>query len=110
MIPRPESIESFMAIMDIAFNPEAARDISAVLQYDFSGEVEGSCHFTIADGEISSQDGPAGRADIIISSPFEVWMDILTKKADGQQMFKVKKYSVEGDLDLLMRMNEMFGR
>ena len=110
MIPRPDSIESFMAIMNIAFNPEAASDISAVMQYDFSGEIEGSCHLTIADGKISAQDGPALRADITISTPFSLWMDIMTKKADGQQMFMEQKYSVKGDLNLLMRMNELFGR
>lgn len=110
MIPRPDSIESFMALMSIAFNPEAAGGTSAVMQYDFSGEVEGSCHFIITDGRISSQNGPAGRADITISTPFSLWMDILTKKADGQQMFMERKYSAQGDLNLLMRMNELFGR
>jgi multimeric flavodoxin WrbA len=109
VIPRPDSIESFMALMSIAFNPRAAGNTRAVMQYDFSGEVEGSCHFTIADGRISSQGGPAGKADITISTPFEVWMDILTKKADGQQMFMEQKYSAKGDLNLLMRMKDLFG-
>ena len=109
MIPRPDSIESFMAIMSLAFNPEAARGMSAVIQYDFSGEIEGSCHFTITDGRIFSHDGAAGRADITISTPFAAWMDILTKKADGRQMFMEQQYSIQGDPDLLMRMNELFG-
>jgi len=109
MIPRPNSIESFMAFMSIAFNPEAARDMSAVMQYDFSGEIEGSCHFIIADGKISFQEGPAKDPDTTVNTPFEVWMDILTKKADGRQMFMEQKYSAKGDLNLLMRMNELFG-
>jgi hypothetical protein len=40
----------------------------------------------------------------------EVWMDILTGKSDGQQMFLDQKYTVEGDLALLMQMEQLFGR
>ncbi len=36
-------------------------------------------------------------------------MDILTDKADGQQMFLDQKYNVEGDLSLLMQMDQLFG-
>jgi predicted lipid carrier protein YhbT len=37
-------------------------------------------------------------------------MDIMTGKADGQQMFMEQKYTVDGDLNLLLRMNELFGK
>jgi len=36
-------------------------------------------------------------------------MDILTGKAEGQQMFLDQKYAVEGDLALLMQMEQLFG-
>lgn len=42
--------------------------------------------------------------------PFEVWMDIMSGKADGQQMFMEQKYQTLGDLNLLMRISELFGR
>lgn len=53
--------------------------------------------------------GRADNPDLTIASPFEAWMDILAGKADGQQMFVEQKYTVEGDVSLLMRMNEFFG-
>jgi hypothetical protein len=34
----------------------------------------------------------------------------MTGKADGQQMFMAQKYRVKGDLSLLMRMKQFFGR
>ena len=37
-------------------------------------------------------------------------MDIMTGKADGQQMFMQQKYKTVGDLSLLMRMKDLFGR
>jgi predicted lipid carrier protein YhbT len=37
-------------------------------------------------------------------------MDIMTGKADGQQMFMQQKYKVTGDLSLLLRMKDLFGK
>ncbi len=42
--------------------------------------------------------------DITIETPFEVWMDIMTRKVDGQQMFMEQKYTVDGDLALLIEL------
>jgi hypothetical protein len=37
-------------------------------------------------------------------------MDIVTQKADGQQMFMEQKYTVEGDLGLLTQLGQLFGQ
>jgi putative sterol carrier protein len=110
LIPRPDSIESFMAIFKIGFNPEGAADMQTVLQYKFSGSVVGGCYFTIDNGLIEAQEGRSSNPDITIQAPFDVWMDIMTGKADGQEMFFQEKYTVEGDLELMMKMGELFGR
>jgi putative sterol carrier protein len=109
-IPRPDSLESFMMIMPGGFNPEKAGDTKAVIQFNFSGEVQGTCYLKIADGTIESKEGPAEKPDLTIESPFEVWMDIMAGKADGQQMFMEQKYKVAGDLSLLMRFRDLFGK
>jgi len=109
LIPRPDSIETFMMIMPMGFKPAAAGDTKAVIQFAFSGEKEGSCHFKIENGRIEALPGVAEKPDVTIQSPFDVWMDIVTCKADGQQMFMAGKYKVHGDLSLLIRMNQFFG-
>ncbi len=110
LVPRPDSLEGFMAVMTLAFNRDAAGDTRAVMQFVFSGEVEETCHLRIAGGRISGHAGPAGNPDITVHAPFSVWMDILTGRADGQQLFQEGGYSADGDLNLLMRMTELFGR
>ncbi len=110
LIPRPDSIETFMMIMSKAFNPEQAANTSAALQFDFSGEVEGSCSLKIENGRIEAKDGPSDKPDLTIQSPFDVWMDILTGKADGQQLFMQQKYKAIGDLSLLIGMKDLFGK
>ncbi len=108
MIPRPDSLKTFMLLLVEGFNPEGAKDTRAVLQYDFSGQVEGSCHFIIANGTINAEIGPAEKPDLIIKSPFDIWVDIITGKADGGQMFMEEKYKTEGDMDLLLNMSKFF--
>jgi len=93
----------------MGFNHEAGKDTRATLQFDFSGKVEGACHFTIDCGNIEVVAGKTDSPDLTIATPFEVWMDIMTGKADGQKMFMEQKYQVTGDLELLMRFGELFG-
>lgn len=110
LIPRPDSLETFLMIMPRGFNAEAAGDTRATIQFNFDGEVQGACHFDIHDGKLEAKKGAAEKATMTINSPFELWMDIITGKGDGQQMFMEQKYSVDGDLNLLLRMNELFGK
>ena len=109
MIPRPETLRQFMLLLQAAFNPEAAREVQAVMQFNFSGEIQGDCFFTISDGTIQAKEGVHPDPDLTIDSPFDIWMDIMTRRADGQEMFMQQKYTVQGDLNLLMKMGAMFG-
>jgi multimeric flavodoxin WrbA/putative sterol carrier protein len=110
MMPRPDSIATYLIIMGMGFNSEAAQGVKAVIQFRFSGEVSGDCYFQIEEGELSTGQGEAPEAAMTIDAPFELWMDILTGKADGQQTFMEQKYKVSGDLALLMKFGELFGK
>ncbi len=109
MVPRPDSIGTFLAIMKMAFNPTKAGDAKVTMQYNFSGQVEGRCYFSIENGELKAEEGQIANPDLTIETPFEVWMDILTGKAEGAQMLMDGKYSVSGQTDLLLKMNQFFG-
>ena len=58
--------------------------------------------FTIGMGRVDAEKGVSKDADLVIATPFERWMDIMTRKADGQQMLMEQKYRVEGDLELML--------
>jgi multimeric flavodoxin WrbA/putative sterol carrier protein len=106
MVPRPDSLDTYMKLMTIGFNAEAAGDTKAVLQFTFTGSVEGSCFFSINNRTINAKRGNAKKADLSVDAPFDVWMDIVTRKADGAQSFVEGKYQATGDLSLM----QMFGR
>ena len=94
--------------MPLGFRPDVAQGLKAVLQFNFTGEAEGACHFRIDHVKIEAFQGPAEKPDLTIETPFEMWMDIMTKKADGQQAFMEQKYRVQGDFALLLKMKELF--
>ena len=104
MKPRPDSLEAFMAISVYGLNAEAAGEERVILQFRFTGEAEVSCYFTIEKETITSTVGTSDTYDIAIETPFELWMDILTGKADGREMFMEQKYQVDGDLALMQQL------
>ncbi len=110
LIPRPDSIETFMMVMLRGFKPECAAQTRAVIQFTFSGEVEGSCHFRIDNGRIEAKLGALGNADLIVESPFGTWMDVTTGKSGGKWLYMRRKYKASGDMSLLPRLKELFGR
>ena len=109
MIPRPDSIETFMAIFPLGLKAFAANGTKAILQFNLSGDVQGTCHFSMENGTVNALKGSAESPDLTIDTPFDVWMDIMTGKADGQEMFMAQKYKVQGDLSFLMRMSKTLG-
>lgn len=104
MVPRPDSLESFMAIFPLGLNREAVGQEKKILQFNFSGEVADSCIFIIENDKVTAEQGLGENPDITIETPFVLWMDIMTRKADGQQMFMEQKYTVAGDLELMIQL------
>ena len=57
-------------------------------------------------GKIKAKKGVEENPEITIKTPFNVWMDIMTRKADGQKMFMEQKYKVTGDISLMIQLFE----
>jgi putative sterol carrier protein len=71
--------------------------------------VEASCYFTFEKGSIKATAGTYATYDVRIETPFELWMDIMTGKAEGREMFMQGKYRVEGDLSLMQKLFQREG-
>ncbi len=104
MIPRPGTLDDFMLIFVYGLNAQAAGDSKVFVQFKFSGKVEEPCYFTIAGGKVSATAGICENPSLTIEAPFDVWMDIITRKADGAKMLMEQKYTVSGDLALMMQL------
>ncbi|MDD5711365.1 MAG: NAD(P)H-dependent oxidoreductase [Smithellaceae bacterium] len=110
IIPRPDTLENFMLLMEMAFNPQRAGDLAATIQFEFTDEEKPKeCYFKIDRGTVKAAKGRARKADLTINTPFELWMDVMSKKADGQQLFWDQQYTTEGDVSLLINLDKVFG-
>jgi putative sterol carrier protein len=110
IIPRPDSIETFLSIMKSGFNPTGAAEANAVLQFDFTGANSGTCQIKVKDRTIETAMGAQDEPSIVIEAPFEVWMDIITNKLDPQQAFMEQKCKATGDYEVLLKLGDWFAR
>jgi multimeric flavodoxin WrbA len=101
MVPRCASLEDFLLTLPMSINAKATFDRKITLQFNFSGQVVEDCFFVIEQGEITAHKGTCEDSDLTIVTPFDIWMDIMTGKADGQQLFFDQKYTIAGDLALI---------
>jgi multimeric flavodoxin WrbA/putative sterol carrier protein len=104
--PRPNSLSTLMTMLKIGFNPLKAAGRQGVLQFNFTGDVRGSCYFKVADGKIEVFKGTSDSPELKVDTPFEVWADIIAGKLDGAQAFFEGKYKAEGDIGLM----SLFGK
>ncbi len=105
---RPDSIESFLGLLQYGFKSKAASEVNAKIQYRFSGHVEGDCYVAVESGKLRTGFGTADDADVLIEAPFDVWMDILTGEADAAALLAEGTYRVSGDMMLMGRLRGLF--
>jgi putative sterol carrier protein len=94
--------------MPMAFHPNVAGDLDATIQYRLTGEGGGTYHVRIEDGECTAHRGPAANADLSIDAPVEVWKAISKGELDGLQAFADGKYQWSGDMNIIVRLDDLF--
>jgi putative sterol carrier protein len=94
--------------MPRVFKPEAAGHIKATIQFHITGDKGGNWHLRIEDGRCTCREGTAEKADLIISTPADVWLRIARGELSGQAAYMSGSYKVKGDMNLLFRMQSMF--
>ncbi|MEW5722128.1 MAG: NAD(P)H-dependent oxidoreductase [Thermodesulfobacteriota bacterium] len=108
LTPRPDDHESFLLLMSVAFNRQAAQGLEAVMQFDFAGQAPGSCHLKINREGLATALGPHPAPSLTVTVPFEVWMDVITGQVSGEQVFMEQKATAAGDFNLLLKMGALF--
>lgn len=101
MVPRPDSISSFLAVMGKGISLPEDDSIEAVIGFSFSGEPAGDCHFAISRGAVIAREGRSEATDLLIETPFDAWADIMTGKADAKELFMNGTCRATGDFALM---------
>src|SRR5262249_60557428 len=97
----PTVRETFEA-MPGRFRSDRAQGLTAVIQYDISGDGGATYHVEIAEGRCTLREGPAPAPTLTVSMSAPDRPDLLAGKLSGQVAFMSGPLPAHGDLGLLM--------
>jgi putative sterol carrier protein len=98
-----------MEKMPSAFIPEKAQGVNAVVHFKFTGAEAGEWNATIADGKVEVAQGtPPKQPAMTLTADSSDYVKIFTGELDGMQAFMQGKIKLGGDLNLAMKLMQMF--
>ncbi|HUL23153.1 MAG TPA: SCP2 sterol-binding domain-containing protein [Thermodesulfobacteriota bacterium] len=104
----PDTAKELISRMPLGFRPEAAGNLKAEIQFDLSGEGGVKGVLSIAGGKCSFREGDPSFPTLTIRSPAHVWMKIARQEINRAQALMDGLYEVEGDMNLLLKMGDLF--
>lgn len=104
----PLTVEQLMEKMPGAFQPEKAQGVDAVIQFKFTGEEAGDWNATIRDGQVQVERGTHPAPKMTLTTDSADYVKIFTGELDGMQAFMQGKIKLAGDLNLAMKLMQMF--
>jgi putative sterol carrier protein len=97
-----------MEKMPGAFIPEKAQDVDAIIQFKFTGDEAGEWNATIKDGKVDVVRGTHPSPKMTLTADSSDYVKIFTGELDGMQAFMQGKIKLAGDLNLAMKLMQMF--
>jgi len=103
------TVSQLMEKMPGAFLPEKAQGVNATIHFKFTGEEAGEWNARIADGKVAVAQGvPSDAATMTLTADSNDYVKIFTGELDGMQAFMQGKIKLGGDLNLAMKLMQMF--
>jgi len=103
------TVSELMKKMPGAFIPEKAQGVDAVIHFKFTGEEAGEWNATIKDGKaVVAQGIPRKQPNMTLTADSSDYVKIFTGELDGMQAFMQGKIKLAGDLNLAMKLMQMF--
>ena len=104
----PLTVEQLMEKMPGAFMPEKAQGVDAVIQFKFTGAEPGEWIAAIKDGKVDVSRGAVPSPRMTLTADSSDYVKIFTGELDGMQAFMQGKLKLAGDLNLAMKLMQMF--
>ncbi len=104
----PLTVAELMEKMPGAFIPEKAQGVDAVVQFKFTGDEVSEWNATIKDGKVDVARGEHPSPRMTLTADSSDYIKIFTGELDGMQAFMQGKIKLAGDLNLAMKLIQMF--
>jgi putative sterol carrier protein len=104
----PLTVTELMEKMPGAFIPEKAQGVDSVIQFKFTGDEVGDWFAAIKDGKVDVSRGTHPSPKMTLTADSQDYVKIFTGELDGMQAFMQGKIKLAGDLNLAMKLMQMF--
>jgi putative sterol carrier protein len=90
------------------FNPNAAKGMDAVCQFNITGEGGGNWYLVVKQGTCQVHEGTAQNPNVTLTMGSDTWLGMVNKQVNGMQAFMTGKLKVSGDIMLAQRIPDLF--
>lgn len=102
------TIKDLMSKMPGAFLPEKAPGLDAAIQFKFTGDEAGDWYAVVKDDKVEVKQGVHESPKMTLTADSSDYVKIFTGELDGMQAFMQGKIKLAGDLNLAMKLTQMF--
>jgi multimeric flavodoxin WrbA/putative sterol carrier protein len=93
-----------------SFDPVAAGDLAATIQFSIEGEAPGEFHLAIARGECAARHGAHPAPDATLTMGREAFMALVRQRVDARALVADGRIRVSGDRSLYLRLGRLLAR
>jgi putative sterol carrier protein len=100
-------MSTFFAGMALRYNPVVVPKLEVIIGFKLEDREE-NYYLIIKDDKCKAYKGTVKNPTLKIFTSADIWMKISTGELDGAMGYLKKLYTVEGDMNLLLKLNELF--
>jgi putative sterol carrier protein len=105
----PATASELFENMPRNFKPEVAGELTAVIQFDLTGNDGGIWTATIADGKCDVTEGPAKNPTLTLTMDAGEYLAMCRGELNAMSAFIQRKIKLRGDMGLAMKLQSLFG-
>lgn len=102
------SVKEVFDKMPAVFNANAAQGLTAIFQYEITGENGGSWNVVVKDGACQVNEGVHASPSVTLTMSGDTWLGIVNKQTNGMQAFMTGKLKASGNIMLAQRIEQLF--
>jgi putative sterol carrier protein len=104
------TVKEIFEKMPASFQPDAAKGMNAVIQFDVTGDGGGKWYAAIEDGALRVVEAAHESPNLTITVSAQDYIDISDGKLNEQLAFMTGRLTAKGDTALAMRLPRIFKR
>ncbi len=102
------SVKEYFDTLDQRFQPEGAKNLQAVFQFELSGDGGGTYHILVDNGTMKVVEGAHATPTATIKMTGEDYVKMVNGKINGTMAFMKGQMKVTGNMLLAQKMQAMF--